>query len=528
MKNIFRKNKNYNPLFSLLNLLNVKHTEKYTNKYFNEHPNKNDLFGLSKMLTHYGVSNMGIRIDNKEEDIQALETPFIAHAGGAFVAVEYVSQDNVVYHWNNKKVSVPINEFLETWTGITLVVEAGEGSIEPDYGKHQKEEMFVGVQKVLLIIGILVLIGVGVFQSHIYQSLSFILLFLLNFAGVYVGYLLVLKQMHIKSSYADKLCSLFAQGDCNDVLDSPAAKLWGVIGWSELGLSYFLSNSFILLFAPHLFPYLVLINICALPYSFWSVWYQKFKAKTWCPLCLIVQVIFWAIFVVFLVFSLIQLPDFRFIDILSVGVVYGIPFLIISLALPYLAEGRKVERITQEFNSLKMHDKVFGAFLKDQPYYPVSKEISNILLGNKEAKNLITIYTNPHCGPCARMHTRVERLLKENSKLCVQYVLASFSEELDSSSEFFLFVNRNFSNQERDEIYNLWFNGGSLKREEFTQKYGFDSAVKTEEYEKHKAWRKEMKISGTPTILINGYELPRGRYQIEDLAYFSDLDVDTK
>ena len=40
-------------------------------------------------------------------------------------------------------------------------------------------------------------------------------------------------------------------------------------------------------------PYV--LNIFTLPYSFWSVWYQKAKAKQWCVLCLIIQALLWTL-----------------------------------------------------------------------------------------------------------------------------------------------------------------------------------------------------------------------------------------
>ena len=56
-------------------------------KFFNEHPHKYNLFGLSKMLSDYGIENAGTRIEDKENDIFNIECPFIAHVGGDFVVV---------------------------------------------------------------------------------------------------------------------------------------------------------------------------------------------------------------------------------------------------------------------------------------------------------------------------------------------------------------------------------------------------------------------------------------------------------
>ena len=44
------------------------------------------------------------------------------------------------------------------------------------------------------------------------------------------------------------------------------------------------------------------------------------------------------------------------------------------------------------------------------------------------------------------------------------------------------------------------------------------------EFQKHEAWKQKTQISATPTVLVNGYKLPES-YKIEDLRYFTDLDV---
>ena len=78
--------KKYQNVFvAFLDLLKVKHTSDFSNKYFNEHPHKYNLFGLSKMLSDYGVENAGTRIEDKEKDIFNIELPFIAHIGSDFV-----------------------------------------------------------------------------------------------------------------------------------------------------------------------------------------------------------------------------------------------------------------------------------------------------------------------------------------------------------------------------------------------------------------------------------------------------------
>jgi len=41
------------------------------------------------------------------------------------------------------------------------------------------------------------------------------------------------------------------------------------------------------------------------------------------------------------------------------------------------------------------------------------------------------------------------------------------------------------------------------------------------EFEKHEAWRTKSQIRATPTVVVNGYQLPEN-YKIEDLRFLTD------
>lgn len=518
---MFRMNKNTFTTF--LDLLNVKHTKTFSTKYFNEHPHKYNLFGLSKMLSDYGVENAATKIKDKETDIFNIETPFVAQLSG-FVNVYKVDADRVHYLWNGKQVALTIQEFCSAWTGVILLAEPNSTSIEPNYKENRGKELFGSIQKLLLLSAVFIALLLAYSSNSFYPNWGFSGALLVNVVGVYIGYLLVQKQMHIHSQYADKICSLFKQSDCNDVLESKAAKLFGLIGWSEIGLGYFISNVIILIFLPHFISYLALVNICALPYSFWSIWYQRVKAKQWCPLCLIVQGLFWGIFIVNLTFGFIEMPVFSVTNLLIISCLYLIPILAINILIPRLSKEEKMEQITQEINSIKTNEEVFLALLKERSYYEVSKDTSKIIVGNPDADTLITIFTNPHCQPCARMHARIEELLKQTDNLCIQYIFSSFDQSLDSSNKFLIAVYLNNNAVETKRIFTEWFEKGKFEKEEFFRKYG--SGIENEhieqEFQKHEAWKAETGLRATPTILVNGYELP-GNYKIEDLMYLSEF-----
>lgn len=524
---LFHNNKGNDILSSFLSSLDVKYTEEHANKLYNEHPHKYNLYGLSKMLYHYNIENSGVKIENRQEGIRELKVPFIAHIGSDFVIVYKITIDTVYYIWNKKYLNVSIDEFCEIWSGIILYAEPDEYSVEPDYNLNHKTQFFKQLQRAVLWIAIFLILVVAFINNSLYEGVEYYLLATVNLLGVYISYLLVLKQIHIHSEYGDKICSLFSQNDCNNILESDAAKLGGIIGWSEIGLGYFIANTTITVCFPNFVSYMIVINILALPYSFWSIWYQKFKAKQWCPLCLIIQSLLWITFFIYIGFGFIHVSEISILNVTLTALLYLIPILLINVLVPNLGKRREMEQITQELNSIKTNENVFLTMLKKQPYYEVNKSTSSILWGNTESDILVTILTNPHCAPCAKMHSRIEKMLTESNNICVQYIFSSFEKELDISNKFLSAVYFEKKINERDEIYKKWFEENKLKKEEIFEIYkvNMENSIVEEEFRKHEDWKKITKIRpATPTILINGYKLP-DNYKIEDLKYFSTLDL---
>jgi len=74
-----------------LDLLGVKYTGSFSSEYFNEHPHKYNLYGLSKMLSDYGVENAVIRVAGKEQALPDIKIPFIALFGGDGVSSKITS-----------------------------------------------------------------------------------------------------------------------------------------------------------------------------------------------------------------------------------------------------------------------------------------------------------------------------------------------------------------------------------------------------------------------------------------------------
>lgn len=332
-----------NILETFLSLMKVRHTKAYTRQHFTEHPHKYNLYGLSSMLFDYGVENSGLKIINKT-DIHLIECPLIAHIGDDFVIVEKINKSNIHFIQGDKKTTISLEDFNKMWTGYVLIAESTNLSIEPNYVAHKKMELFFKTQKILPILSVIFLLIYSTTSFQNYLSIGTALLFLANVIGLFIGYLLILKQLSIQSNYADKLCSLFKHSDCNNVLESEAAKFLGFLGWSEVGFGYFIANILILSFLPDLINYLAIINIVALPYTFWSVWYQKHKAKQWCALCLLSLLLLWSIFTINVIFGNFYFPRFDFFNLLAVGGIYLIAILGLNMLIPNYCQKQQCQQ----------------------------------------------------------------------------------------------------------------------------------------------------------------------------------------
>ena len=101
-----------NSFVTFLDLLGVKHTQSFSCQYFNEHPHKYNLYGLSKVLADYGVEKAATRIEDQETDIIKIQTPFVAQFSGDFVSVCHVSE-KVSFVWKGANHVLEIAKFVE-------------------------------------------------------------------------------------------------------------------------------------------------------------------------------------------------------------------------------------------------------------------------------------------------------------------------------------------------------------------------------------------------------------------------------
>lgn len=319
---------NDSTIFSdFLRVLNVRHTVWYSDKRFLSMPFPT-IFGLTKLLQEYGVECAGLQLGDKD-DISRLPLPFIAQTSEGFVIVTAISADNAEYLSQGYPEKAPLADLTDAMTGKVLVAFTSPQSVEPDYKSHRFTEIANSAKKWILAACSIALFAYLFITNGLYARVSTILLVAINLAGVYISTLLIQKSAHIKSRHADAVCSVVQAGGCDDVLSTDASKFFGIFGWSEVGFAYFSVSLMCLLLFPAHINDLALCNIICLPFSFWSVWFQKFRAHAWCTLCLCVQTMLWLLFFCYLAGGWIK-------NLFPIGIsffVLGVSYLTVMLAV---------------------------------------------------------------------------------------------------------------------------------------------------------------------------------------------------
>lgn len=321
-----------------LQMLGVPHTQQYTDQRFEQMPFKS-LFGMAKLLEEYGVDSEGYHLEDKSE-LDRLTPPFIAKLGGGYVIVKEVQKDKVTYLTQGIEQTAHRPRFEKSWDGNVFLSFPHKDAKEPEYGYHARIEFFMRAKKWVLLACALFLFLYLYISRELYGYISTYFITAIDLMGLYFTYLLVQKSLNIKNKAADKVCGVLQAGGCDSILEMKASKFFGLFGWSEVGFAYFSVSLLSMLLFPETLPTLALINILCLPFTCWSIWYQRFRAHRWCTLCVSVQCSLWLLFFSYLLGGWVKLswpPTFTFIVL---GVAYVCVMLAVNALMPLIEKDK--------------------------------------------------------------------------------------------------------------------------------------------------------------------------------------------
>lgn len=475
--------------------------------------------GMSVILSKYGIQHECVAFTDKSE-LNSDNCPCIVILNGEFTIVESFTPDVVKLYVSNRGIDkIPLQEFYNEWNGTAILVYPSPKSGEPEYHEHIKSIRIKRLKTWALTLCLATGILIGIFTNPLHGNWIWWVLLILNIAGVGVGFLLLQKQLHIKNRLADKLCGLAKESHCEDVTDSDGGNLFGIFKLSEIGSCYFFINSVCLLFFLNTLFWLAFVAVTVLPFSFWSIWYQKVKIKSWCVLCLCTLSLMW-IQAIFYAFSdAFDSFDNNLIPLAGLALAYITSTIILNLLMKRLESEKIGQQWKRIYTELKYNPNIITAVEGNASIFNTNDEVcTSLKFGNPEATNQITILSNPYCNPCARMHERIKNM--PGKSLCINYVMVYFQHKGNLINRYIIAAYQQLGAERTWSLMTEWYNRGRKLEEKFFDSLNLDPFSHEVELElkKHQNWTYDDRLSGTPTIFVNGRELIYP-YNIEDYMF---------
>jgi uncharacterized membrane protein len=520
--------------FKFLSLLQVPFNNKSVRTFFNTHPHHPSILSISDLLDEFGIENAAIKIG--KDNFSQIPTPFIAKtqsSEGDYCLVTQLDNANLTYqNEKGKIVSTSLENFFRQYSGVVLVAEANENSTEHNYNAN-KQNYLIENLTIASFIAVAVFIS---FLSLLYlQNNGFsILLYFIKSLGVAVSILLLMQSFDANNPFITKLCSNASGNGCDNILNSSAAKIFnGKLSWSEVGFFYFTATLIALSISPTaaIFNLLGLLNLLALPYTFYSIYFQYKIAKQWCKLCLSIQLLLWlefatncSLYTGFTSANTFTIP--------ALTTVAAFAFVMITWVVikPFITKSLLTDKLQRDINQFKKDENIFHTLLGQQRSISNLVEEHKIVFGNPNASFEITFVSNPYCNPCAEMHHKLEALLVEERKnIKLNIIYTASSNPNDPKNQIIASLIKLYKTQGRmasEKAMKDWYKYGIRNSTQWLEKYAIinDDRIAEETMEQHRLWCDEKDISHTPALFINNHQY-LSEYTLNDLKHFIHLSA---
>jgi thiol-disulfide isomerase/thioredoxin len=521
---------NVKAVIGYLSQLKVTVNNSTVNETLQNHPDWPTLLCITDSLNKWQIPNGVGKIETA--NIDELPTPFIAYTydrENPLAIVTWTDEANVKVLNKNytKTVALKKEDFLKQWNGIYLIAEPHEHSGEANYKKNKQKASLQSLMPIVAISTLLTFSFALLYKNIGLSSLHTTSLYLHYFillAGVIVTSLLLLYEMDKNNPLLQKVCTGIAKGNCNAILTGKQAKVFNWLSWSEVGFFYFIGSLLTLLFIPNAISLIAWLNILALPYTIFSVYYQWRVARQWCVLCLAVQALLLLGAGNFIANNfLLQISNPPSLIATSL-LLFALPVLIWFTIKPYMLNLQQAKNTKREFLRIKFNTQIFDALLKKQKKINLPTDNLGINIGSPTATNTIIKVCNPYCGPCAMAHPKIEALLEENKNVKAKIIFTTPNDDTNPAIKpvrHLLAVAAENNTAKTTHALDDWYLSEKKDYEVFATKYTLNGELTKQgsKIDAMEKWCKETGIEFTPTIFINGYQLPDA-YSIEDINYF--------
>lgn len=488
-----------------------KANAKYCREEISTHPDYPAMTAVTDFLERGGMRYDAVQADVSY--IHEFNYPVLAHIRQP--GQEYMHIITHPTEWDRQK------DITQHWTGITLFSEKGAKWSNEENNICQSDS-----QQRKIIIKALIIAGLGVFFfSSFYMDSIFTILFgLFSLAGLIISIVLLGTELGFQSQIVKQVCGSVSNGGCEKVLKSKYAKGFLGITPADASVIYFNTQFIIYLFSTYfvfLLPPLLLIALCGFAIVAWSIYTQAVQLKEWCVLCLAIASVLMLQGVVTLLITNFQNP-------LLPSLTYFLLFIFTSgiLALAFfpvkqfIKKNKSNQQKLAELKKWKTDANLFITQWQQEQQVDTTIWNNDIIFGNSNAPIKIIVACNPYCGPCAKMHEKLEKILEMHpQKVCIMVrFLCDPNDEKDRRTIFvnsylqILKLSINYADPQL--ALSDWFK--EMDYSKWLKMWQPRSNINVqEELQKHRSWINESGIYATPTFFINSKKLP-GRYSLTD------------
>ncbi len=518
------KNSVYFLLFTLLKREGYRVNSTELEFQLLSHPSYPSLHSLTGVLNHFSFDNTALKLPCTLEILNELPKNFIALSKeNKYLLIKKI--ENRIYLTSEEGVSKEITskEFIDIWDGIVLGMEPSVNQKNNSLTSSSIHRKFSPLIIALIIIAQFISEGPSNFMlSH----------FLLSLIGLSISLLIVQHESGYHSKVLEDICNSNKSTNCDKVLTSKASKLFGVIRLSDLSMVYFMgmiiSWSLLSIFDVnhYLIKGITLVSILA---AMFSIYYQYFVVKKWCPLCLGIAAV-----LLFQASSLL-LSDYIHLSFqINELAVLAFSFMISTALWIYrrslLEENQELKKIKNDYFRFKKNINVFLALCNrtEKINTSVSQiEDTEIILGDKSSSVEVLLLTNPLCFYCKSAHKDIRKIIaKYSSKVRVVIRFNTNADDLENIGvkvssrllEIFKQENLKILEQALHEAY-----AENVNLEAWLTKWGECSNLNfyNQILKEQQNWCNNKDIYFTPALLLNGRILPE-EYNRDDLMFFID------
>lgn len=508
---------------SLLRTLEVPFTQNFLKEKILTHPQYPSLLSISDTLEEYGVETMAVKLSaDRLDEVPLPVIVQVALVEGSFFNVITGFTGQVVSLLDEKGNQKDLSkvDFVNIWTGVSLLVEAGENAMEPEISKRIQDQRIIKALASIGVIGFMGWMGIS-FAENGFSGL-YLGYFLIKFLGLAISGMLLWYQEDRENPALQRFCSGGKSVDCNSVINLKAFQLLdGRINPSMLASAYFFAGLGLLLStALSSITFLAWLSMSTIPVVFYSFYYQAMVIKRWCRFCLLIQAVLVMEVMTVIIGELWigghSISAIGFFTFLFTGIILGGVW--IKPLLEYQNELYKAKR---ELGKLKTNKQLFQAALSQSKKIQEQPEGLGILFKGKAAKHHVIKVCNPYCGPCSRTHPLLDQLYEDgNIDLQILFLPGGGDEIRGKTISHLMGISFAGNQKQTRKALDDWYLPKQKDYDVFAAKYPLNGELTKQEpmIKAMQDWAEKEQITHTPTIFINGYELPPA-YGVDDLKY---------